>query len=215
MSARSIEVIRLGRIRYAEATALMEQRVADRLADRTGDALFLLEHEPVLTMGRRANEENIVVDRGALAKRGIEVFETGRGGDVTYHGPGQIVGYPVLDLTPDRKDVRRYVADLEETMIRSCAAYGITAGRLSGIIGAWIEGERKIGAIGVRISRWVTSHGFALNVSTSLDGFKLIVPCGIRDKGVTSMSAELDRDVEVGEVLDVVERSFREVFDAV
>lgn len=215
MSKRSIEVIRLGRIRYAAAIELMEKRVEDRLADRSGDTLFLLEHEPVLTMGRRANEENIVVNRDALAARGIEVFETGRGGDVTYHGPGQIVGYPVLNLAPDRKDVRRYVADLEETMIRTCAAYGITAGRESGMIGAWIEGERKIGAIGVRISRWVTSHGFALNVSTSLDGFKLIVPCGLRDKGVTSMAAELDRAIDVGDVLDAVERSFREVFDAV
>jgi lipoyl(octanoyl) transferase len=212
--SRSIEIIRLGRIRYAEAMSLMEARVEARLAGRSGDALFLLEHEPVLTLGRRANEENIVVDRAALAARGIEVHETGRGGDVTYHGPGQIVGYPVLDLSPDRKDVRRYVADLEEVMIRVCASYGITAGRIPTVIGAWIDESRKIGAIGVRISRWVTSHGFALNVSTSLDGFRLIVPCGIRDKGVTSMALELERDVAVEEVLGVVEEKFLEVFQA-
>jgi lipoyl(octanoyl) transferase len=207
-----IEFIRLGRVRYAEAIALMEKRAEDRLAKRTGDTVFLLEHEPVLTLGRRAKEENIVVDRGFLESRGVEVHETGRGGDVTYHGPGQIVAYPVIDLSPDRKDVRRYVADLEEVMIRVCAAYGISAGRVPGLIGAWIDEKRKIGAIGVRISRWVTSHGLALNVSTALDGFELIVPCGIRDRGVTSMSKELAREVSVSEVMNEMERVFREIF---
>jgi lipoyl(octanoyl) transferase len=211
---RSIEIVRLGRVRYAEAIALMEKRVEERAAGRAGDALYLLEHEPVLTLGRRANVENIVVDRAVLAARGVEVFETGRGGDVTYHGPGQIVGYPVLDLSPDRRDVRRYVADLEEVMIRTCASYDVRASRVSGLIGAWIDGTRKIGAIGVRISRWITSHGFALNVSTSLDGFGLIVPCGIKDRGVTSLSIESGRVLSVGEVMDTLERVFLDVFGA-
>ena len=123
-----------------------------------------------------------------LAARGVEVFETGRGGDVTYHGPGQLVGYPIIDLNPDRRDVHQYVRDLEEVMIRVCADYGLTADRVKGMSGAWI-GDAKIGAIGVRISRWVTSHGFAFNVTTDLDFFNLIVPCGIADKAVTSLAA--------------------------
>lgn len=207
-------MIRLGRVRYGEAVALMEQRVEDRTAGRAGDTLFLLEHEPVLTMGRRADAANIVVPRALLEERGIEVHETGRGGDVTYHGPGQIVGYPVLDLRPDRCDVRCYVRDLEEVMIRTASSYGVTAGRVPGLIGAWIDDRRKLGAIGVRISRWVTSHGFALNVTTELDAFSLIVPCGIRDRGVTSLAAELGRGLEVEGVMDEVERRFREVFGA-
>jgi lipoyl(octanoyl) transferase len=212
---RAIEIVRLGRIRYADAMALMDARVKARLEKSVPDALFLLEHGPVLTMGRRANEQNIKMPREYLAQKGVEVFETGRGGDVTYHGPGQIVGYPVLDLKPDRCDVRRYVADLEEVMIRAAAAYGITAGRVAGLIGAWVDSARKVGAIGVRISHWVTSHGFALNVATDLSAFDLIVPCGIKDKGVTSISKEAKREVTVDEAMDVVEAKFLEVFDAV
>jgi lipoyl(octanoyl) transferase len=209
---RELEVIRLGRVRYPDAVALMEDRVRDRTKGLVPDALFLLEHEPVLTLGRRADENNIVVSRELLAMRGIEVHETGRGGDVTYHGPGQIVGYPVLDLRPDRCDVRRYVADLEEVMVRVAKSYGVSAGRVPGLIGAWVDGSRKMGAIGVRISRWVTSHGFALNVSLSLDAFSVIVPCGIRDKGVTSLALESGRELEVERVYDDVDREFRSVF---
>lgn len=211
---RSLEVIRLGRIRYGDAMALMEARVADRTAGRCGDTLFLLEHEPVLTLGRRADQNNIVVPRELLAAQGVEVHETGRGGDVTYHGPGQIVGYPVLDLSPDRCDVRRYVADLEEVMIRVSARHGVIGGRLDGNIGAWIDGKRKIGAVGVRISRWITSHGFALNVTTNLDAFSLIIPCGIRDKGVTSLARESGEALDVDTVMDEVEATFRDVFHA-
>ena len=136
----------------------------------------------------------------ALRARGFEVFESGRGGDVTYHGPGQVVGYPILDLAPDRCDVHRYVRDLEEVMIRACADYGVAASRLAGMTGTWV-GERKVGAIGVRIARWVTSHGFALNVSTDLAPFSLIVPCGIRGRGVTSLMT-LGRSATVAEVTD-------------
>ncbi len=204
-----LEVVRLGRVRYRDGLELMEARVADRMAALVPDTLYLLEHEPVLTLGRRAKRENILAGAAELERRGIEVIETGRGGDVTYHGPGQIVGYPIVDLSPDRKDVRKYVKSLEEVMIRTCARYGIEAGRVEGMIGTWIAGRRKIGAIGVRISRWVTSHGFAFNVSSALDAFSLIVPCGIRDRSVTSLSQELGREVPIAEVMDVIEAEFR------
>lgn len=190
----------------------MEALATARARGEAPDTLLLLEHEPVLTLGRRAKQENILLDPPSLAARGIEVHETGRGGDVTYHGPGQIVGYPILDLRPDRCDVRRYVHDLEEVMIRVCASYGVEAGRVDGLIGTWISSQRKIGAIGVRISRWITSHGFALNVASSLDAFSLIVPCGIRDKGVTSLSRESGAEVSVDSALDRVETAFLSVF---
>jgi lipoyl(octanoyl) transferase len=141
----------------------------------------------------------------------VEVFETGRGGDVTYHGPGQIVGYPILDLNPDRRDVHQYVRDLEEVMIRVCADYGLTAGRIKGLSGAWIA-DAKIGAIGVRISRWITSHGFAFNVTTDVDFFNLIVPCGIADRGVTSLAKEIGRTPDLTEVEDRFVSRFTEVF---
>lgn len=211
---RVVEVIHLGRIRYHDAQAAMEARVAARLAGEVPDALFLLEHEPVLTLGRRADHRNIVATEALLAARGVEVVETGRGGDVTYHGPGQIVAYPVLDLKPDRCDVRRYVADLEEVMIGVSASYGIAAGRMPGLIGTWVDGARKIGAIGVRISHWVTSHGFALNVATDLSAFDLIVPCGIKDKAVTSIAREAGREVPLEEAFARVEAEFLQVFGA-
>ena len=142
----------------------------------------------------------------------FEVHETDRGGDVTYHGPGQVVGYPILDLRPDRQDVHRYVRDLEEVMIRVTGAYGVEAGRIQGLSGAWVRAD-KIGAIGVRVSRWITSHGFAYNVATQLDFFQLIVPCGIHDRGVTSLSRLLGRDVPMADVEDRFVDAFREVFD--
>lgn len=209
---REVEVIRLGRIRYADAMELMEARVADRMAGRVSDCLYLLEHEPVVTLGRRAQRENVLASPDALKARGVDLEQTGRGGDVTYHGPGQIVGYPVVDLKPDRRDVHRYVADLEEVMIRVAGRFGVEAGRVDGLTGAWVDGSRKIGAIGVRISRWVTSHGFALNVARTIDDFSLIVPCGISDRGVTSLSQETGREFRVDDVLDDVEGAFLELF---
>lgn len=210
---RELEVIALGRIGYGEAMRLMEARAEQRRKGETPDTLYLLEHDPVLTYGRRAVSSNLLLSKEALNARGVELFETTRGGDFTYHGPGQLVAYPVLDLAPGRKDVRRYVADLEEVMIRTCRRHGVEAGRVECLIGAWVEGRRKIGAIGVRISRWITTHGFALNVSTDLSDFGMIVPCGISDRGVTSLEKESGRKLRLDAVADVAEEEFRAVFD--
>jgi lipoyl(octanoyl) transferase len=196
---RQLTAYRLGRMPYADALALQERLVEARKAGGIGDTLLLLEHPKVITLGRRAKTENVLLSADALREGGYELFETGRGGDVTFHGPGQLVGYPIVDLAPDRTDVRRYVRDLEETMIRVCADYGLTAARSEGFNGTWI-GNRKIGAVGVRISQWVTMHGFALNVSTELAAFSAIVPCGISDRGVTSLAAELGRSLTLAEV---------------
>ncbi len=211
--ARALQVIHLGRVRYDEAIEKMKARAVQRTAGEVIDALFLLEHEPVFTLGRNADAANILVDRGFLASQGIEVAETGRGGDVTYHGPGQIVGYPVLDLKPDRKDVRKYVSNLEKVMIQVSQRYALQAGRQDGLIGAWIQGSRKIGAIGVRLSKWITTHGFAFNVAPNMDHFQLIVPCGIQHKGVTSLSKELGRTISMEEAYRAVEEEFRAVFE--
>ena len=175
--------------------------VEERRAGTIPDLLLLLQHPPVITLGVKGDggRANIVAPRERLAELGIDVFETGRGGDVTYHGPGQIVGYPIIDLKPDRCDVHRYVRDLEDVMIRVCGDYGLSAGRITGLTGTWL-GAEKIGAIGVRISRWVTSHGFAFNVKTNLRHFQLIVPCGIADHGVTSLEKALGRDLSLEDV---------------
>ncbi|HET9359484.1 MAG TPA: lipoyl(octanoyl) transferase LipB, partial [Vicinamibacterales bacterium] len=195
--------------------ALEMQRalVEERRAGRVPDLLLLLQHPPVITLGVRADaaRANIVAGADRLAGLGIDVCETGRGGDVTYHGPGQVVGYPILDLRPDRCDVHKYVRDLEEVMIRVCGDYGVHAERVRGLTGTWI-GAGKIGAIGIRISRWITSHGFAFNVSTDLEHFQLIVPCGIADRGVTSLEKATGRAVAIGEVEDAIARHFAEIF---
>jgi len=212
---RPLEVRRLGVVQYDEALAMQRALVEERRAGRVPDLLLLLQHPPVITLGVKGDggRSNIVASEERLLAAGIGVSETGRGGDVTYHGPGQIVGYPIVDLRPDRCDVHRYVRDLEDVMIRVCADYGVNAGRISGLTGAWVGGE-KIGAIGVRISRWITSHGFAFNVSTNLEHFKLIVPCGIADRGVTSLERATGRDIPLEEVEDAVIRKFCEVFEA-
>ena len=209
---RTLVVRRLGRIPYAEGLAIQAALVAQRQAEQISDTLLLLEHEPVFTLGRNARPENLLFSAESLRARGFEVFETGRGGDVTYHGPGQVVGYPILELGPDRRDVHRYVRDLEEVMIRTCADYGVAAGRVSGLTGAWV-GDEKIGAIGVRIARWVTSHGFALNVSTDLSPFDLIVPCGIQGRGVTSLERLAGIPVSLDEVRDRLAGHFARVFE--
>ncbi len=208
-----LAVHRLGRIGYAECHALQQQLVGARQQGRIGDVLLLLEHPPVLTLGRAAKKENILLARPLLEARGVEVHEIGRGGDVTFHGPGQLVGYPIVDLSPDRQDVRRYVASLEETMIRIAGDHGITASRVAGLNGAWV-GDRKIGAVGVRISRWVTMHGFAINVATDLSFFDLIVPCGIRDKGVTSIARETGATPDMARVVEAAARHFADQYEA-
>ncbi len=210
---RQVRVHRLGRVPYGEAHELQERLVNARIRGAIGDTLLLLEHPPVITLGRGAKSENVLLTPERLAALGFEVHEIGRGGDVTYHGPGQIVGYPILDLAPDRKDVRRYVRDLEELMIQLAAAYGVEAGRVEKLNGTWV-GQNKIGAIGVRISRWVTMHGFAFNVATDLAHFGVIVPCGIQDRGVTSLERELGRAVPMDDVLDALEARFAGIFDA-
>ncbi|BDG07705.1 lipoyl(octanoyl) transferase LipB [Anaeromyxobacter paludicola] len=191
---RTLAVHKLGRVEYEDGLALMRRAGAAVAAGAPPgeDHLFLLEHPPVLTMGRSASQRNIVASRDWLASRGFEIHETDRGGDVTYHGPGQVVGYPILDLS-DRPDVRRYVGDLEEAMIRTCADWGVEAGRHPEHRGCWV-GTRKVGAVGVHLSRWITSHGFAFNAAPDLGHFQTIVPCGIADPrlGVTSLAAELE-----------------------
>ena len=214
MSLRPLEVRRLGVVPYVEALAMQRSLVEERKAGHVPDLLLLLQHPPVITVGVRGDggRSNIIGAPRALEELGIDVIEPGRGGDVTYHGPGQVVGYPILDLKPDRCDVHLYVRDVEEVMIRVCADYGVAAGRITGLTGAWI-GSEKVGAIGIRISRWVTSHGFAFNVSTDLDHFKLIVPCGIADHGVTSLERATGRSIPVAEVEDALIRRFCEVFE--
>ena len=208
-----IDVRRLGLVSYADGLELQRALVDDRKAGRSPNTLLLLQHPHVLTIGvKKDGRQHILAAPDLLAARGVEVFETGRGGDVTYHGPGQLVGYPIFDLHPDRRDVHKYVRDLEEVMIRACADYGLAADRVKGMSGTWIR-DAKIGAIGVRISRWVTSHGFAFNVTTDLDFFKLIVPCGIADKAVTSLAGQLGRPVPMAEVEDALIRHFTGVFE--
>jgi lipoyl(octanoyl) transferase len=208
-----VEVRHLGLVDYQAALDLQKDLVEQRKQGLIPDQLLLLEHPPVITLGARNhhNQSNVLESPERLAQRGIGLYETGRGGDVTYHGPGQLVGYPILELPKDRRDVHRYVRDLEEVLIQSVAEFGIAAVRIPGLTGIWV-GERKLAAIGVRISRWVTSHGFALNVNTDLTHFDLIVPCGISDKGVTSMSELLSRNLSMDEVAAAVVRRFQAVF---
>jgi lipoyl(octanoyl) transferase len=223
---RDLEVRRLGRVAYEEALALQRRLVDERKAGTIPDTLLLLEHPHVLTLGvRGGGRANILATPERLAELGVELHDTGRGGDVTYHGPGQVVGYPIIDLRPDRQDVHRYVRDLEEVMIRTCADFGVHAERVKGLSGAWARRLgpdptpqppaelRKIAAIGVRIARWITSHGFAFNVNPDLDFFGLIVPCGIADRGVTSLASLGVKDTRTEDVEDRLLKHFLEVFD--
>ena len=210
---RIIDVRRLGLVPYAEGLALQRTLIEERQRGGVDDVLLLVEHPHVLTLGvRGGGRRNILASAGQLEALGIEIHETGRGGDVTYHGPGQVVGYPIVDLKPDRCDVHRYVRDLEEVLIRTAGDYGIAAGRIAGFTGAWV-GDKKLAAIGVRIARWVTSHGFALNVSSDLDYFRFIVPCGIADRGVTSLERLLGRPIDRRDVEDRLVKNFCDVFE--
>jgi lipoyl(octanoyl) transferase len=214
--SRVLEVRRLGVVPYADALALQRALVEQRQHNRCEDVLLLLEHPHVLTLGGRGDggRGHVLASLDELTRRGIDIHETGRGGDITYHGPGQIVGYPILDLKPDRCDVHRYVRDLEDVLIRTAADFGIVAERVPGLTGAWV-GDEKLAAIGVRIARWVTSHGFALNVSTDLDCFNLILPCGLADRGVTSLERLLGRPIAREEVEDRLVSHLCDVFGRV
>ena len=214
-----ISVVQLGRVDYATATRLQQTLVELRKQGRITDTLLLLEHPPVITLGRNAIRRNITASDEQLKRAGVAVFECDRGGDVTYHGPGQLVGYPIFDLRsrPQRMGAVDYVRHLEEALIRTCADFGVAAKRIKGLTGVWTsENEAKIAAIGVHISRGVTSHGFALNVTTDLDHFKLIVPCGIADKPVTSLHKEVEELGRPAPALDqaaeAVVRNFGKVF---
>jgi lipoyl(octanoyl) transferase len=213
-----MDVKRLGVLGYQEALDLQKELVERRRAGDIPDQLLLLEHPPVITLGVKArnSRSNVLESDASLAAKGVGIFESGRGGDVTYHGPGQLVGYPIFDLKPDRCDVHQYVRDLEEALIRAVAAFGISGARIKGLTGVWVGPDRreeKLAAIGVRISRWITSHGFALNVNTRLEHFGLIVPCGITDRGVTSMERLIGHHVSMDEVAGAVAAAFREVFE--
>src|SRR5271154_4207551 len=219
MSEPAVALVNLGRLDYAMALALQQQVCTLRQQGQVDDVLLLVEHPPVLTLGRNAQRQHIVAGSDLLARRGITVFETNRGGDVTYHGPGQLVGYPILNLrgfTPPIGIVD-YLRKLEEVLIRACADYGVLTQRSPGRAGVWTMpggavAEKKIAALGVHVSRGVTTHGFALNVTTDLHDFELIVPCGIRDRGVTSIEAEVDVAPSLGQVANSVSRHFGRVF---
>jgi len=217
-----IKVVQLGTIDYATGLRLQQRLVELRKDGRIDDVLLLLEHTPVITLGRNAKAANVLASPDQLAFRGVEVYECDRGGDVTFHGPGQLVGYPIFDLhglassDPRRKSLGavEFVRKLEEMLIKTCSGFGIETGRVPGLTGVWTsrEGPGKIAAIGVHISRGVTSHGFALNVNTDLDYFNLIIPCGIVARPVTSIQKETGRNIAVKEVAQSVSRSFGEVF---
>jgi lipoyl(octanoyl) transferase len=209
---RRCEIHRLHLVTYENGMKLQQKLVEMRQREEIPDQLLLLEHPPVITLGRGGDSTNLLVTPDLLATHGVRFYETTRGGDITYHGPGQIVGYPILHLGEGNRDVRKYVTKLEEVLIRTVAEYGITAARAEGKRGIWV-GNDKIAAIGVRIARWVTSHGWALNVNTNLDHFRLITPCGLRGTGVTSIERETGRRVPIGEVREVLAAKFAEIFE--
>jgi len=205
-------LVNLDSVPYADALALQHRIVRARKRGVLNDTLLLLEHPPVLTLGRNAREANIVASRDLLQQLGIEVFRVERGGEVTYHGPGQLVGYPILNLGNFRRDVGWFVRSLEEMLIRALGDFGIRGERIEKLVGVWV-GEVKIAQIGARIEEWITYHGFALNVDPNLAHFGLIVPCGISDKAVTSMARILSESVEMRAVCERVAARFAEVFD--
>ena len=228
-----ISVVQLGSVDYATGLRLQQQLVALRKEEKIGDVLLLLEHKPVITLGRNAKAANVIASPGLLAQRGVELFECNRGGDVTFHGPGQIVGYPIFDLRgfrvgadplvrPDESQTRpsfrqhlgvvEFVRCLEEVLMRTCADFSIPTKRIPGLTGVWTENEAKLAAIGIHISRFVTSHGFALNVNTDLSYFNLIIPCGITSKPVTSMQRELGHPLDLNAVAEAISRNFGVLF---
>jgi lipoyl(octanoyl) transferase len=209
---RLCELRRLNVVTYENGMQVQQKLVEMRQREEIPDQLLLLEHPPVITLGRGGDAGNLLASPQVLATHGVRFFETTRGGDITYHGPGQIVGYPILHLGEGKRDVRKYVTNLEEVLIRTVAEYGITAERVDGKRGIWVD-NNKIAAIGVRVARWVTSHGWALNVNTNLAHFQLITPCGLHGTGVTSIERELGRSVPLDDVRDVLAAKFAEIFE--
>jgi lipoyl(octanoyl) transferase len=210
---RTFSVIDLGKRAYGEVHELQARLQEQRIRGEIGDTVLAVEHFPVVTLGRASKQEHLLFGEERLRERGVELFDVGRGGDVTFHGPGQLVLYPIISLDPDRRDVRKYVWTLEETMIRTAGDYGLAASRVDKLNGAWI-GDGKVGAVGVRISRWVTMHGLALNVTTDLGYFDLIVPCGIRGKRVTSLERELGTAPAFAEVRERALGHFAAIHEA-
>ncbi len=208
----ALEVRDLGLIPYEEALALQSDLVVRRRTGDIPDQLLLLQHPHIITLGTASSRSHVLADESRRQDLGIDLIDVGRGGDVTYHGPGQLVAYPILDLKPDRKDVHRYLRDLEAVLVRTLDEIGIRGEPVPDLTGVWVGG-RKIAAIGVRISSgWITSHGFALNVSNDLSYFETIVPCGIQDVSVTSVTQELGRPFDVSDILQTVSEAFSEIF---
>jgi lipoate-protein ligase B len=210
-NVNTLNVFQLGMTDYASAWDLQRRLFRLRMEGSIGDLLLLNEHRHVYTLGKRTDENHLLAERQELTRRGIEVCSVDRGGDVTYHGPGQLVGYPILDLHHYYCDIHRYLRDLEEVIIRSLAEYGVGASRDPDLTGVWV-GDEKIAAIGIKVSRWITMHGFALNVSTDLSYFERIIPCGIHHKGVTSLARLLGRNLPMDEVSEKIIKHFCGVF---
>ncbi len=206
----------LGRMPYREAWTLQRELVERRKSNSIGDTLLLLEHDPVVTLGRDGSKASLKQSPEQMMQQGIDLVESDRGGDATYHGPGQVVGYLIVDLRPDQKDIRKYVRNVESAMIDTLAEYDLVGNRIDDAPGAWLmDPPRKIGAIGARVSRWVTHHGFAFNVNTRLEHFEVIVPCGISDKGVTSLAKELNRRQSMVEVMQRLAHNVAKYLDRV
>ncbi len=209
--AKELLYCNLGMIDYKEAWGLQKETFEHRVKDKIPDVLYLLEHPNTYTLGKTADKNNLIGSEEYLSSNKISVYDIDRGGDITYHGPGQIVGYPIIDLNAWKPDTHKYLRALEETIIKTCAEYGIPGGRESKYTGVWVE-DRKIAAIGIKVSRWITMHGFAFNVNTDLSFFSGIIPCGITDKDVTSIKKEIDEDLDINEVKTKLVKNFSEIF---
>ncbi|MFN2383528.1 MAG: lipoyl(octanoyl) transferase LipB [Gemmatimonadota bacterium] len=209
----TVTVQHLGEVPYRDARELQRQLVVERAAGRIPDTLLFLTHPPVITLGRRASRAHLLASGTELERRGVEVIETDRGGDITFHGPGQLIGYPIIDLTARGRDLHRYLRDVEGVLIRALAGFGLTGERQPGCTGVWVGGE-KVAAIGVRVARWVACHGFALNIETDLSYFDLIVPCGLAGRRVTSLAALLGRAPAMDSVQAAVASAWAEEFAA-
>lgn len=210
--SKKLLFVDLGRIDYKKAWDLQKTYFNKRSHGDIDDIIFICEHNHTYTLGKVANKKNLLLSELELKEKGIDVYEIDRGGDITYHGPGQVVGYPILDLSNWKTDTNAYLRSLEEVIIKTCGEYGIEAERNDKFTGVWI-GNRKICAIGIKINKWITMHGFALNVNTDLNLFNGIIPCGITDKEVTSMQKELGMEISIDEVKTKVLKNFIEVFE--